>query len=217
MDELAVSSVGLREVTERFRNYGQLTVRQRKRWVEILLSFEMKNQYEVYDENQQPVLRVQEVSTGIGAFLRRVFLGPMRPFQVHVADPMTDEVVLILRRPFRFIFHRLEVMSGSGEALGAIEKRWSWVRRLYVVEDASGHEIARLFGPVLKPWTFEIHTESGAVGAIRKKWSGLGKEMFTDADNFGVDLHGIADAALRALVFAATVLVDVVHFERAKR
>ena len=41
--------------------------------------------------------------------------------------------------------------------------------------------------------------------------------MFTDADNFGIGLGGIADPGLRALAFAATVLIDVVHFERSKR
>ena len=41
-------------------------------------------------------------------------------------------------------------------------------------------------------------------------------ELFTDADNFGVILSDIPDPLLRALAFAATVLVDVVHFERAK-
>ena len=53
-------------------------------------------------------------------------------------------------------------------------------------------------------------------GIITKRWSGLLKEMFTDADNFGVDLARVPDPQLRALAFAATVLIDVVHFERAK-
>ncbi|MBC7172739.1 MAG: scramblase, partial [Polyangiaceae bacterium] len=37
-----------------------------------------------------------------------------------------------------------------------------------------------------------------------------------DADNFSVDLSNIADARLKALAFAAVVLIDVVHFENAK-
>ena len=53
-------------------------------------------------------------------------------------------------------------------------------------------------------------------GAIVKRWSGWGKELFTDADNFGVDVAGLEDPKLKALVFAATVLIDVVHQERAK-
>ena len=52
-------------------------------------------------------------------------------------------------------------------------------------------------------------------GTIRKRWSGLAKEVFTDADDFGVELAGLAPE-LKVLAFAATVLLDVVHFERAK-
>lgn len=198
-----------------FAGFQRLTVRQRKRWLEILLSLELRNQYDVFDQTQRPVLHVQEEGTGFLQFLKRTFLGPARPFSAAVSDPAGGGVLLRLRRPFRFIFHRLEVAAADGTAVGAIQKRWSWLRRIYDVEDARGQVVAELFGPILKPWTFEIRVRGQARGAIRKRWSGLGKEFFTDADNFGVELANL-DPAVKVLAFAATVLVDVVHFERAK-
>jgi hypothetical protein len=54
------------------------------------------------------------------------------------------------------------------------------------------------------------------VGLVQKRWSGLANEMFTDADNFGVDLSGVTDPRLKLLAFAAVVLIDIVHFEKAK-
>ena len=69
---------------------------------------------------------------------------------------------------------------------------------------------------IQKPIQLQISLACQTQGSIRKRWTGFGKEMFTDADNFGVDLAGVTDPTLRALSFAATVLVDVVHFERAK-
>ncbi len=125
--------------------------------------------------------------------------------------------ILTLKRPFRFIFHRLEVFSADGGApIGAIEKRWSWVRRIYEITDRSGRVVATLFGPFFRPWTFEVRQNDRKVGSIVKRWTGLGTEMFTDADNFGVDFGELHDEDTKALVFAATVLVDVVHFERSK-
>jgi uncharacterized protein YxjI len=208
--------VGPSAVAARFKSYQRLSVRQRKKWLEILLSFEFRNSYDVFDETQVAVFKVQETSSGIGAFIGRMFLGPMRPFRVSITDLTTGEVVLELRRPFRFMFHRLEVYAGNGELLGAIERKWSWVRRIYTIEDAQGKEIATLFGPFLKPWTFEIKQGERTIGMVQKKWSGLGKELFSDADNFGIDLGDIHDPALKSLAFAAIVLIDVVHFERAK-
>lgn len=32
---------------------------------------------------------------------------------------------------------------------------------------------------------------AGKVGLIQKRWSGIGKEMFTDADNFGVTFENV--------------------------
>jgi uncharacterized protein YxjI len=199
----------------RFSNYRKLSVRQRKRWLEVLLSFEMKNSYEVYDEHATPVLRVEEQGHGIGSFLARMLLGPARPFSATVSDLGKSEILLELRRPFRFIFHRLEIRDGAGRLVGAIQKRWSWVRRIYQIEDAQGQVIGELFGPLFKPWTFEIRQGGEMVGAIRKKWSGFAQEMFSDADNFAVELNDMGPT-LKMLAFGATVLVDVVHFERAK-
>lgn len=212
----SLALVGPREIVARFAGYHRLSVRQRKRWWEILLSFEMRNSYDVYDQSQQPALRVQELGTGFGAFIKRVFLGPLRPFRAQVTDTAGQQGVLALHRPFRFIFHRLEVTTAAGERVGAIQRRWSWLRRIYVIEDAQGRVVADLFGPILRPWTFELRVDQQVQGIISKRWGGLVKEMFTDADNFGVDLARVPDPQLRALAFAATVLIDVVHFERAK-
>jgi uncharacterized protein YxjI len=200
----------------RFGQLGHLSVRQRKRWLEILLSFEVKNAYDVFDEHQMPVLRVEEQGQGIGSFLKRIFFGPMRWFDAHVLDPGTRDLVLHLRRPFRFMFHELEVRDADGQLLGTVKRRWSWIRRVHTLHGPSGDEIANLFGPIFRPWTFEIRLGSRQAGIIQKKWSGFGKELFTDADNFRVELGDIPEPDLRALAFAATVLIDVVHFERAK-
>lgn len=201
-----------------FVPYQKLTVRQRKRWIEIIFSLEMRNAYDVYDQNQMPVLRVQEQGSGVGAFFKRIFFGTMRWFTAHVTDLGTQSLLLRIERPFRFIFHRIEVTDAGGARLGAVQRRWSWVRRIYDVEDASGRVVMRMFGPFWRPWTFELRPagSDASVGLLQKRWSGLGKELFTDADNFGIDLSQVTDPTLKALLFSATVLVDVVHFERSK-
>ena len=197
-----------------FAGYQRLTVRQHKRWLEVLLNLEMVNTYDVFDEQNLPVLRVQEEGTGFLQFLKRVFIGPIRPFLASVLDYETNQVILSLRRPFRFFFHRLEISTADGERLGSIERQWSWLHRHYLIRNSQATLVAELFAPLFHPWTFEIQINQQIQGFIRKRWSGLLKESFTDADNFGVDLSGITDPQVKALAFAATVLIDVVHFER---
>lgn len=214
VESSALTPRGPAAVAQSFARFPMLTVRQRRRWLEVLLSFEFKNAYDVYD-GHSAVLNAAEVGGGPMEFFRRAFLGPLRPFEMEVTDLATGQVLLRIVRPFRFYFHRLEVQAADGTRIGAVERRWSWLRRIYTLEDASGAPVAELFGPILKPWTFEIRIRGDRRGVISKRWSGLGRELFTDADNFGVELADLPED-LRATAFAATVLVDVVHFERAK-
>jgi uncharacterized protein YxjI len=201
-----------------FVNSQRLSVRQRKRWLEILFSWESKNHYLVFDQNEQPVFEVREQGKGFGNLMKRLFMGPMRWFTADVENLAQQRSLLSLKKPFRFIFHRLEVSTPEGTSLGAIQKRWTWFRRKYTVEDSSGQEVATLFGPFFRPWTFKIRMAGSEeeVGLLQKKWSGLGKELFSDADNFWIQMENIQNPQLRALLFSATVLIDVVHFERAK-
>jgi uncharacterized protein YxjI len=200
-----------------FAKATRLTVRQSKRWLEILTSFDSRNTYVVYDEMGNPVFNVEEQGRGFGQFLKRVFLGAYRPFTSHVEDLAGGGgQVLTLRRPFRFIFHRLEVRDKDGTYIGAIQRRWTWIRRKYEVEGPDGQILCTLFGPIFRPWTFEIQLPGSDIemGVVQKKWSGLLKEAFTEADNFWVELDRIQDPALKTLLFSATVLIDTVHFER---
>jgi len=72
-------------------------------------------------------------------------------------------------------------------------------------------------GPLLHPWTFNIIHETGDVGVITKKWSGLGKEVFTDADNFGITFSSELKETTKAILLGAVFLIDFLYFENRKR
>ena len=116
-EQRSLARTAPQELDARFGALSRLTVRQRKKWLEILLSFELRNAYDVY-EGQMPVLRVREEGAGFWQFLKRVFLGPVRPFTASVVDLGTDAPVLRLVRPFRFFLHRLEVSTPAESAWG---------------------------------------------------------------------------------------------------
>lgn len=194
---------------DRMSSSSGLMVTQQKEWGEILTGFETKNKYAVADTSGGLLYGAGEEG---GSTLARWFLKAHRPFTICVLSE-EGEVVLQVRRPFRFYFHRAEVVDGEGRVLGAIEKRFSLLRRVYAVLDSSGQEAFQLFGPLLHPWTFEIRRGEATLGKITKEWSGLMKEGFTDADNFGVTFPAEWDVKLKALFLGAVFLIDFVHFE----
>ena len=194
---------------ERLSSISSLVVRQQKEWGEILTGFETKNRYAVSDMSGR---RLYLAAAEAGSMLLRWFLKALRPFTIAVLTE-DGQVVLRVVRPFRFYFHRAEVVDSQGQSLGVIERRFSVLRRIYSVLNSSGEEVFQLFGPILHPWTFQIRNDGVEYGKITKKWSGLLKESFTDADNFGVMFPAEWDVKLKALFLGAVFLIDYVHFE----
>jgi len=52
------------------------------------------------------------------------------------------------------------------------------------------------------------------VGKISKQWTGVMKEAFTDADNFGVNFPVDLDVKIKATLMAAVFLIDFMYFEK---
>ena len=194
---------------DRLSSTSSLVVSQRKEWGEILSGFETINKYVVLDESGRQLYLAAEET---GSTLARLFLKALRPFAIAV---MTEDGQVILRvvRPFRFYFHRADIVDSQGQVLGTIQRRFSMLRRIYSVLDGSGQEVFQLFGPILHPWTFTIRAGGDECGKITKKWSGLMKEGFTDADNFGVTFPAEWDVRAKAIFLGAVFLIDFVHFE----
>ena len=186
-----------------------LMVSQQKEWGEILTGFETKNRYAILDMSGTRLYLAAEEA---GSTLLRLFLKALRPFTIAILSE-DGQVVLRVMRPFRFYFHRAEVVDSQGQSLGVIERRFSLLRRIYSVFNSSGEEVFQLFGPILHPWTFQIKNNGVEYGKITKKWSGLLKESFTDTDNFAVMFPAEWDVKLKALFMGAVFLIDFVHFE----
>ena len=194
------------------KGVNTLIIRQKKEWGEILTGFETKNRYEVFDHLNNPLIEALEEGDSALATITRMFLKALRPFTIHLFSPQGAGLFKLIR-PFRFYFHELDVCQPNGMLLGKIKRRFDFLRRIYSVMDRNGHEIYQLFGPLLHPWTFQIQKGGQELGKITKKWSGLVKESFTDADNFGITFPKGIDLSQKAVLLGAVFLIDFVHFE----
>ena len=55
--------------------------------------------------------------------------------------------------------------------------------------------------------------QGAEAGVIRKQWGGLLRELFTDADAFGVEFQPHVPVEVRKLLLVATFLIDFTCFE----
>ena len=190
----------------------RILVHQIKEWGEILIGFESRNRWEVKDERGQLLGYAAEEGGGIGRTLGRQFFGSGRKATIHVLDAQGQETARG-EKPFTWFFHRIDVFQGD-KKLGAIERRFTWLNRRFVVETADGRELFTIESPMLQFWTFRLMFKGTEVGVIKKQWGGALKEWFTDADVFGLEYDDLPELeAVRPLLMIATLLVDLVHFE----
>lgn len=198
---------------EKLISQNGLVVSQKKEWGEIVTGFETKNKYAILDTEGNELYTAIEEG---GSALMRWFLKSLRPFEISIRTYESDLVLRVVR-PFRFYFHQLNIFSSKGELIGTIQKQFSLFRRVYSVLDSLGNELFQIFGPLFHPWTFQIKRGVDQYGKITKKWSGLLKEGFTDADNFGVTFPREWDTKIKALFLGAVFLIDFVHFENTSK
>lgn len=65
---------------------------------------------------------------------------------------------------------------------------------------------------------FEVKSldDKYVVGKISKHWTGLVRELFTDADNFGIQFPLDLDVKMKAVMLGACFLIDFMFFEMIK-
>lgn len=193
--------------------HTQVIVRQRKELVE-LIGFETRNKYELLSASGQVLGFAAEQNKGFLSFVLRQFLGHWRPFDILFFDTARTPV-LRCYHPFRLFFQRLEIYSPSGSLMGSLQARWALFRKRFDVQGANGQVLLTMSSPFFRFWTFPFFRQGREVAVVRKKWSGILRETFLDADNFQIEF---SDPALsnehRHLILAAGLFVDLQYFEQ---
>jgi uncharacterized protein YxjI len=187
---------------------------QQKRELAELFGFETRNKYSIESDRGAAIGYAAEQQKGVLGFLLRYFLGHWRPFEIHLFSPARELVGRAIH-PFRFFFQRLEVVRADGSRVGAVQQRFAFLAKKFDVEDSMGQVTMRVASPIWRIWTFEFMRQNRVVAKIEKRWGGLLREAFTDADRFRIQFN---DPELtedeRFLLTAAAIFVDLQYFER---
>ncbi|XP_053269047.1 phospholipid scramblase 1 [Pleuronectes platessa] len=200
----------------------QLLIKQKVEVVEALVGFESNNKYEVRNAMGQNVFYAVEEND----CLSRQCCGPVRSFNIHVLDNFGQEVITVTRPLkcmscfFPCCLQELEVQSPPGNTVGYVVQQWHPFSPKFLVTDEHCEPVLKIHGPFcgwscLPDVDFEILTmdEVSKIGKISKQWTGLLREMFTDADNFGIQFPMDLDVKIKAVMIGACFLIDFMFFE----
>ena len=193
----------------------QLFIMQKVELVEAFTGFETKNKYRVFNSLGQQILFAKEDTD----CCTRQCCGASRPFDLTITDIQGQEVIH-LYRPLRCCLEELEVSSPPGTVIGKVDQKWSFCPK-FVIKDQLGEPVLRIEGP----WCTDsdccgdvefrvVDVQTGEqVGLVTKQWSGMAKEVFTDADNFGISFPLDLDVKVKATLLGALFLIDYMYYE----
>lgn len=200
-------------ITDYLESNKKILIFQRKELAE-LFGFETRNKYSIELESGQQIAFAAERSTGFFAFFGRQFFGHWRTFSIEVVDPIQN-LLYVAHHPFRFFLRRLEIQKSNGESIGLIQQQFNFLYKKFDIFDENNNLLMKMSAPIWKIWTFPIWKQDQEVAVIQKKWSGVFKEAFTDADNFTVEFESqTLSLKDRELILFSALLIDIVFFER---
>jgi uncharacterized protein YxjI len=174
--------------------------------------------YDIIDPDTQEVVGIAKEEPGtLVKTLRWVISKKLMPTKVEVRELPSNDLAFTIHKPVAFFRHRVEVHDADGRRIGHFMSKLFSIGGGFYVYDDKGDLFAEIKGK-WHGWEFKFTTPDGEeLGAVTKKWGGLGKELFTSADNYVVTISDDLEdqPVAKMLLLAASLAIDVVYYEQA--
>jgi uncharacterized protein YxjI len=174
--------------------------------------FKAANNYDIYDpENNQIILNCRENNLGIFTkIFRFTKYKTMTPFNVEVSTT-SGEKVLSVKRGVTFFRSDVEVYNGKEQLIGYFKQKFWSISGKFEVVDKNQKPVCLLQGE-WKGWDFKFTKDTTELAQVSKKWAGIGKELFTSADNYVLQIKETVteNDTDRQLIMAAVMCIDMV-------
>jgi len=174
--------------------------------------FKASNNFDIYDpQTQQMQMMCREEKLGFFTrILRFTDYKRMTPF--HIVVSSTDgEKVLTVKRGVSLLASKVEVLDEHDNLVGKLQQKLFSFGGKFSVLDADENFLFSLKGKWTS-WDFKFVKDEMEFARVTKKWAGIGKELFTSADNYilKVEEKVPQDNNMRVLLLGAVLCIDMV-------
>ncbi len=174
--------------------------------------FKAANNYDIYDPDTGDIILLCR-EQGLGQLTRLLRFTDWKrrtPFDLHITTPENEQLVRV-KRGWSFWLSKVDVLDGNNRAAGCFAQKLFSVGGAFDVLGTNDKVLCSLKGKWTS-WDFRFIAGDKEFARVTKKWAGLGKEMFTSADNYILEIAESvpADSRLRILILAAVLCVDMV-------
>ena len=174
--------------------------------------FKAANNYDIYDpQTGEIIMECREDQLGIiTKFLRFTDYKRMTPFDVQVRTPQGEQVVRV-KRGISIFLSKVDVLDEHNQVIGGFQQKLFSIGGKFTVLDARQNPVCQLKGK-WTGWDFRFLDGEKELAHVSKKWAGIGKELFTTADNYVLQISDSVpeDDVARQLILAAVMCIDMV-------
>ncbi|MBQ0047905.1 MAG: hypothetical protein KBT33_10475 [Prevotellaceae bacterium] len=169
----------------------------------------LTNGYKVYDANNNEIGLIKENMPGSRILLSLIVSKQNLPMTLEVYN-MEGKMIASLTRGFTLFMSNMKVLDENGTQVATIKQKFG-LKPKFELLDMSGAKIATIQGN-WTAWDFNItDTNNNPLGSISKKFNGLAKELFTDADKYVVNIEpSVTDEAQRIAIASTAAAIDMI-------
>ncbi|TGD59106.1 phospholipid scramblase-related protein [Flavobacterium humi] len=178
--------------------------------------FKAANSYDILNPESGEII-MNSTETDLGFFtkmFRFTKYKAMTPFNVQVTAN-DGKKVIGLKRGVAIFRSDVEVFDEKEHLIGTFKQKFWSMGGKFEIFDKQGKQVCTLQGK-WTGWDFKFMKDAQEIAQVSKKWAGIGKELFTTADNYILEIKDTVpqDDSIRELIFAAVLCIDMVLKER---
>jgi len=174
--------------------------------------FKAANNFDIYDPaSGEVIMECREPTLGFFTkLLRFTDYKRMTPFDIQIRTPDGQRIVRIQRGVSIFL-SKVIISDHNNNTIGGFAQKLLSIGGKFDVLDKDDQMICQLEGK-WTGWDFYFKNNGKEFAHVSKKWAGLGKEMFTSADNYMLEIANDVpeNDDVRKLILAAVMCIDMV-------
>jgi len=174
--------------------------------------FKAANNFDILDpETGEEIIHCREDNLGfLTKILRFTDYKRFTPFEIELRTP-EGEKLLTIKRGISIFLSKVQVFDENDKLIGGFKQKLFTIGGAFRVLDAEDNEVCLLKGKWTS-WTFRFLDGENELANVTKKLAGLGKELFTTADNYVLTISDSVPPGSpgRKLILAAVMCIDMV-------
>ena len=174
--------------------------------------FKAANNFDIHDpENGEIVMECRE--DNLGFFTRMLRFTDYKrntPFDIQVRTPDGEQIVRVTRG-ISLLRSKVQVLDENDSLIGQFQQKLFSIGGAFTILDAEENPVCTLKGK-WTGWDFRFLAGEKELAHVTKKWAGIGKELFTSADNYVITIAESVPpgSVLRKLILASVLCIDMV-------